>query len=103
MEDSIILRHIEELSAEELQLEESHHGEALSAEQTARLHHLEVELDQAYDLLRQRRARRGAGLDPCCANVARDAAPVWIRTKRTSARRPSSRIIFSSSRNYRWT
>jgi hypothetical protein len=72
VEDSSILRHIEELSAEELKLEESHHGEALSADQTARLHQLEVELDQAYDLLRQRRARRSAGLDPDEARLRKE-------------------------------
>jgi hypothetical protein len=36
----------------------------LTTEDEARLHELQVQLDQAYDLLAQRRARRAAGLDP---------------------------------------
>lgn len=64
MNDETILQRIEKLSTEEQALEESHHGEALSAEQQTRLKAVEVELDQAYDLLRQRRARRTAGLNP---------------------------------------
>ena len=38
-------------------------GEASSRER-ARLHEIEVQLDQLYDLLHQRRARRNAGMDP---------------------------------------
>lgn len=64
MDDETILQRIEKLSIEEQQLEESHLGEPLSKEQQTRLKAVEVELDQAYDLLRQRRARRAAGQDP---------------------------------------
>ena len=64
MDDVTILSQIEMLSTEEQELEESHHGEKLTPEQLARLHTVEVQLDQCYDLLRQRRARRSAGLDP---------------------------------------
>jgi hypothetical protein len=64
MDDETILQQIDKLSTEEQELEESHHGEPLSDEQMARLKHVEVQLDQAYDLLRQRRARRTAGLNP---------------------------------------
>jgi hypothetical protein len=64
MDDGTILKHIEDLSNEELALEESHQGSPLSKEQSARKHVIEIELDQAYDLLRQRRARRVAGQDP---------------------------------------
>ncbi|ALG07915.1 DUF2630 family protein [Kibdelosporangium phytohabitans] len=39
-------------------------GEIDSAEEQARLKSLEESLDQCWDLLRQRRARRGAGADP---------------------------------------
>ena len=52
-------------------VDEEHHlygkstaGEALSATDEGRLRDLEVRLDQCWDLLRQRRARRAAGLDP---------------------------------------
>lgn len=69
MDDGTILKLIEELSAEEQALEESHHGRPLTNDQTARLKSVEVELDQCYDLLRQRRARRSAGLDPNEATV----------------------------------
>ena len=41
----------------------------------ARLRAIEVELDEAWDLMRQRRARRAAGLDPDEASE-RDAATV---------------------------
>lgn len=64
MDDETILKHIERLSDEEQALEESHHGAPLSTDQRARLREIEIELDQAYDLLRQRRARRTAGQDP---------------------------------------
>ncbi len=64
MDDETIIQRIERLSTEEQALEESHPGEPMTAEQRDRLKNLEVELDQAYDLLRQRRARRAAGQDP---------------------------------------
>jgi hypothetical protein len=64
MDDETILQQIEKLSIEEQELEESHHGEPLTGEKLARLKNVEVQLDQAYDLLRQRRARRTAGLNP---------------------------------------
>jgi Protein of unknown function (DUF2630) len=72
MDDETVLSQIERLSTEEQELEESHHGEPLSAEQLARLKEVEVQLDQTYDLLRQRRARRAAGLDPDDAAVRRE-------------------------------
>lgn len=64
MDDETILKHIERLSLEEQTLEEAHVGKPLSKEEQARLRTIQVELDQAYDLLRQRRARRAAGQDP---------------------------------------
>ena len=63
-DDRDIIRHIDELVAEEHALERAHgDGKAVSDEERARLRELEVQLDQAWDLLRQRRARRSAGLD----------------------------------------
>jgi hypothetical protein len=63
-------------------VDEEHHlmgkaspGEPLSEDDAARLSELEVGLDQCWDLLRQRRARRAAGLDPDDAKV-RGAATV---------------------------
>jgi hypothetical protein len=46
-------------------------GEPLTDNDTARLQELEVRLDQCWDLLRQRRARRDAGLDPGQAAIRR--------------------------------
>jgi hypothetical protein len=64
-DDRDIIRHIDELVAEEHALERSHgEGKVLSDEERGRLRSLEVQLDQLWDLLRQRRARRDAGLDP---------------------------------------
>jgi hypothetical protein len=69
VDDETILELIERLSSEEAALEESHRGEPLSKEQHDRLTSVEVQLDQAYYLLRQRRARRTAGQDPNEASV----------------------------------
>jgi hypothetical protein len=67
MDDAEIVRRIGELADEERTLEES--GEAADEDGAQRLHDLEVALDQCWDLLRQRRARRSAGLDPDEASV----------------------------------
>ena len=72
MNDGTILSHIEKLSIEEQELEESHHGTPLAKDQLERLKAVEVELDQAYDLLRQRRARRSAGQNPDLASVRKE-------------------------------
>jgi len=50
-------------------------GEISVEEENQRLRSIEVELDQCWDLLRQRRARREFGEDPCAAQV-RDAKVV---------------------------
>jgi hypothetical protein len=64
MDDSEIVRRIGELADEEHRLERQHVGEPLAGEDLQRLRDVEVALDQCWDLLRQRRARRGAGDDP---------------------------------------
>ncbi len=64
-DDREIIQHIDQLVDEEHALERAHgEGRSLSADERARLQALEVQLDQLWDLLRQRRARRAAGLDP---------------------------------------
>jgi hypothetical protein len=63
MDDGSILQRINELADEERGLEEAHVGEPLSPDALGRLRNIEVELDQCWDLLRQRRARRSAGQD----------------------------------------
>lgn len=64
MDDAEIVRRIGELTEEEHNLERAHEGEALSTEEVDKLRKIEVTLDQCWDLLRQRRARRRVGEDP---------------------------------------
>ncbi|OZM82383.1 DUF2630 family protein [Pseudonocardia sp. MH-G8] len=64
MDDDELHRHIDELVAEEHRLERAHVGQALSESEQQRMTELGVQLDRYWDLLRQRDARRRAGLDP---------------------------------------
>ena len=64
MNDTEILKHITDLVNEEHELMNKSEGVGLNDEQEARMKALEVSLDQCWDLLRQRRARRNAGLNP---------------------------------------
>ncbi|GAA1873138.1 DUF2630 family protein [Pseudonocardia ailaonensis] len=65
MADDAELRHrITELVDEEHRLERAHVGKALDEEEQSRLRQINVDLDRCWDLLRQRDARRAAGLDP---------------------------------------
>ena len=75
MNDKTILDHIQDLVTEEDGLREMASGGALNAEGHARLGAIQVDLDQCWDLLRQRRARREFGLDPDDAEV-RDSSTV---------------------------
>ncbi|NYD41019.1 DUF2630 family protein [Nocardioides panaciterrulae] len=71
MNDDPDLRHrIHDLVEEEHRLRETlARGEISATEEHQRLRRLEVELDQCWDLLRQRRARREFGQDPNAAEV----------------------------------
>ncbi len=70
MDDAAILKQITELVDEEHELTNLAEAEGgLNGEQHARMKTLEVSLDQCWDLLRQRRARRSAGLNPDQAEV----------------------------------
>jgi hypothetical protein len=71
MDDQDLISRIHELVEEEHRLEGSAAGHGLTSDEAARLRELEVQLDQCWDLMRQRRARRSAGLDPDVAH-ARD-------------------------------
>jgi Rad3-related DNA helicase len=63
MDDDVIQR-IDELVAEEHRLRSrASEGHRLSEDDEQRLEQLEARLDQCWDLLRQRRARRRAGQD----------------------------------------
>ncbi len=64
MDDAEIVRRIGELADQEHRLERAHEGGGRSPEETDELRRIEVTLDQCWDLLRQRRARRAAGQDP---------------------------------------
>lgn len=64
MRDQEILEHIHALVAEEKELRAAHAGDGLHQDGRARLAALEEQLDQAWDLLRQRRAREDLGEDP---------------------------------------
>jgi hypothetical protein len=67
--DRSVLDHINDLAHEEHELfEKESRGEANDADKE-RLQEIGVELDQCWDLLHQRRARRSAGLDPDEADV----------------------------------
>lgn len=69
MEDEPIINRINQLAHEEHELfERESEGQATDADRE-RLRELEVTLDQCWDLLHQRRARRSAGLDPDEARV----------------------------------
>lgn len=65
MNDRPLLEHINELANEEEGLwERAGDGGGLDPAERARLDAIKVELDQCYDLLHQREARRSAVLDP---------------------------------------
>ena len=69
MNDSSIRAHIEDLVAEEHRLLEHGERSALTPQDAERLHSIEVQLDQYWDLLRQRRARRDAHQNPSEAHI----------------------------------
>ncbi|SEF70121.1 Protein of unknown function [Nonomuraea solani] len=65
MRDDEILTRISALVTEEHELRDKlSAGDVTSDEEHARIRELESALDQCWDLLRQRRARRDAGADP---------------------------------------
>lgn len=64
--DQSVLIRIQELVDQEHRL---HALSALTEEDRAKLHEVEVALDQCWDLLRQRRALRTVGQDPDSAHL----------------------------------
>lgn len=75
MDDQQVLERIDQLVQEEETLLHRHEGEGLDDDEHARLEELRVQLDKAYDYLRQRRALRRAGDDPDDASM-RDGGTV---------------------------
>ena len=61
MDDQELIQRISKLVEEEHKLES---GKELGPDELGRLRDLEIQLDQCWDLLRRRRARRRAGEDP---------------------------------------
>jgi hypothetical protein len=75
MDDQRVLDRIEHLVQEEEALLHRHEGDGLDDDEHARLQELTVQLDKAYDYLRQRRALRHSGQDPDDASM-RDGGTV---------------------------
>lgn len=69
MAENEITRHIDKLIDEEHHLREAAVGTGFTPQQRARLAELEDQLDQCWDLLRQRRALESSGFDPDDAQV----------------------------------
>jgi len=69
MADEDIITRINDLAHEEHQLFEKESEGRASTRERERLKEIEVQLDQCWDLLHQRRARRSAGMDPDQAAV----------------------------------
>ena len=68
-DDRQVLDRINEIADEEHELWEREGREEITDAERERLRKLGVTLDQCWDLLHQRRARRAAGQDPDQANV----------------------------------
>ena len=66
MDDQEVLNRIDELVREEEELRHRHDGdgEGLTSDEVARMEELKVQLDKAWDYLRQRRALRQYGDNP---------------------------------------
>ena len=69
MDDSELLHTIEKLVSEEHKLMQEAEEGQLDDTKHSRMREIEVRLDQCWDLLRQRRARREFGLNPDEATV----------------------------------
>jgi uncharacterized protein DUF2630 len=75
MDDSEVLSRINELAHQEHELWGKESRKEISDAERQRLKQLQVTLDQCWDLLHQRRARRAAGFDPDEAQI-RDPSTV---------------------------
>ena len=69
MEDQQVQNRIDELVQEEERLLHAHENEGLSDQEHARLEQVRVQLDQFWDLIRQRRSLRQYGEDPDQASL----------------------------------
>jgi hypothetical protein len=64
MDDQQVQNRIDELVQEEERLLHAHENQGLSEEEHSRLEEVRVQLDQFWDLMRQRRSLRQYGEDP---------------------------------------
>ncbi len=69
MNDAEILAHIQHLLDEEHTLLTEHEQGLPDAARHERLQQLQVSIDQDWDLLRQRRARRATGANPDASHI----------------------------------
>lgn len=69
MDDDQVIDRINQLAGEEHDLFEREARGSIGGAERERLKEIQVTLDQCWDLLHQRRARRRAGLDPDDAAV----------------------------------
>jgi hypothetical protein len=75
VDDKQILAEINKLAEREKDLFRKEANDGVTDDERAQLKKIELTLDQCWDLLHQRRARRSAGLDPDAAEV-RDTGTV---------------------------
>lgn len=75
MDDQRVLNRIDELVREEDELRHRHEQDGLDSEEEARMEELKVQLDKAWDYLRQRRSLRQYGENPDDASM-RDGGTV---------------------------
>jgi hypothetical protein len=75
MDDQQVLNRIDQLVQEEEELLHRHEADGLDSEEEARMEELKVQLDKAWDYLRQRRALRQYGENPDEASM-RDGGTV---------------------------
>jgi hypothetical protein len=69
MDDQQVQNRIDDLVQEEERLLHAHENQGLSEEEHARLEQVRVQLDQMWDLMRQRRSLRQYGEDPDQASL----------------------------------
>lgn len=72
MDDAQVHARIEQLVAEEHELWQREADGTATEVDRERLRRIEIQLDQTWDLLRQRRALRSAGSDPALADERRE-------------------------------
>jgi len=103
MDDQQIIDQINTLASEEHILFNRESEGKVTPEERERLRRIEVTLDQAWDLLHQRRARREAGLRRNC-NTGRSNRRyvIWRRISHRTLRRIWRRILLHTSRHI-WT